>query len=70
MITRTQEYNTSQDDSEARQILLEAARSFVGTIEFYKSEFGGGKPHDDAVKETLQLYEHRRQYDAGLHRQR
>ena len=66
MITRTQEYETSPEDAEARQILLEAARSFVGTIEFYKSEFGGGKPHDDAVKETLQVYEHRRQYVAGL----
>jgi len=66
MITRTQEYNTSQDDSEARQILLEAARSFVGTIEFYKSEFGGGKPHDEAVKEALQCHEWRRGYVEGL----
>jgi len=66
MITRKQEYETSPEDAEARQILVEAAQSFIGTIEFYKSEFGGGKPHDEAVKETLQIYECRRQYVAGL----
>lgn len=65
-ITRKQEYETSPEDAEARQIFLKAARSFIGTIEFYKSEFGGGKPHDEAVKEALQCHEARRGYVEGL----
>jgi len=66
MITGKDEYETSPEDAEVRQILVEAARSFIGTIEFYKSEFGGGKPHDEAVKEALQCHEWRRGYVEGL----
>ena len=46
--------------------LSEAAQSFIQTIEFYKKDFGDPKSHDEAVKETLQRYESRRQYVAGL----
>jgi hypothetical protein len=65
-ITRAHEYKTTQEDSEARQILSEAAQSFIGAIEFYKSEFGGGKAHDDAVQEALKVHEQRRGYVSGL----
>lgn len=65
-IKRTHQYETTIEDAEARQVLTEAAQSFIGTIEFYKSEFGGGKPHDEAVKEALQCHEWRRGYVEGL----
>jgi hypothetical protein len=65
-IKRNHEYETTLEDAERRQVLTEAAQSFIGTIEFYKSEFGGGKPHDEAVKEALQCHELRRGYVEGL----
>jgi hypothetical protein len=65
-VKRTHQYKTTLEDAETRQVLIEAAQSFIGTIEFYKSEFGGAKPHDEAVKETLQCHETRRAYVHGL----
>lgn len=65
-IRRNHQYETTLEDAETRQVLMEAAQSFIGTIEFYKSEFGGGKPHDEAVKEALQCHEWRRGYVEGL----
>jgi hypothetical protein len=41
-------------------------QSFIATIEFYKSEVGGAKSHDNAIKETLQCHEWRRGYVEGL----
>jgi hypothetical protein len=38
------------------------ARAFANSMEFYKSDWGGKKPHDEAVKETMQLLEWRRGY--------
>jgi hypothetical protein len=66
MIRRKCEYETCSVDAERRQVLAEAAQSFIGAIEFYKTEHGGKKPHDDAVKEALQNYEWRRGYVAAL----
>ena len=65
-IRRNHQYETTIEQAETRQVLMEAARSFIGTIEFYKSAFGGGKPHDEAVKEALQCHEWRRDYVEGL----
>jgi hypothetical protein len=65
-ITRKNEYQTSQDDAETRQVLVEAAQSFIETIEFYKKDFGDPMSHDEAVAETLRIYESRRNYVAGL----
>ena len=42
------------------------ARSFIGTIEYYKADYGGAKPHDEAVKETLSMNEWRRKQIEGL----
>lgn len=42
------------------------ARSFVGTIDFFKSEYGGSKPHDEAVKEALTRHEWRCGYVESL----
>lgn len=64
--TRTQEHETTLDDSEKRQILATAAQSFIATVEFYKSDHGGGKSHDEAVKETVECYDARRAYVQGL----
>jgi hypothetical protein len=65
-IKRNHQYETTLEDAETRQVLMQAARSFIGTVEFYKSEIGGGKPHDEAVKEALQCHEWRRNYVEGL----
>jgi hypothetical protein len=48
--------------AEQRQIVVELAKSFIGTIEFYKSKYGGEKSHAEATKEALQLNEWRRGY--------
>lgn len=66
MITRKREYETCPEDSERRQVLAQVAQSFLGTIEFYKTEHGGAKSHDDAVKEALKNHEWRREYVAAL----
>jgi hypothetical protein len=65
-IKRNHQYETTLADAETRQVLMEAAQSFIGTVDFYKSELGGGKPHDEAVKEALQRHEWRRGYVEGL----
>lgn len=65
-VTRDQQYETTVEAAETRQVLAEAARSFIATIEFYRSEGGGKKPHDEAVKEALQLHEWRRSYVESL----
>jgi hypothetical protein len=65
-ISRKHAHEITQYDSEARQVLAQAAQSFIATVEFYKSELGGAKSHEDAVKEALQCHEWRRGYVEGL----
>ncbi len=57
---------TSIEQAEGRQLVAEMIRSFTETVEFYKSDFGGLKPHDEAVKEALSINESRRQYVQGV----
>jgi hypothetical protein len=64
--TRNHEYQTSLDDAETRQVLKQAAQSFIATVEFYKSEYGGSKTPEDALAETLKCHEWRRGYVEGL----
>ena len=66
MIRREHEYETTPEHAERRGVLAEAAQSFIGAIEFYKTEYGGKKSHDDAVKQALQNYEWRRDFVAAL----
>lgn len=54
------------ENTEKRQILVEMAQSFLNTIDFYKADYGGSKPHDEAVKEALQMNEWRRGYIESL----
>ena len=61
-LTRNHEYETTLDDAERRQLLQQAAQSFVSTIEFYKSEPGGAQTHYEALKQTLKCHERRRRY--------
>jgi hypothetical protein len=56
----------SLERAEGLQIVQEITQSFISSLEFYKSDWGGNKPHDEAVTESLQLYEWRRSYVAGL----
>jgi hypothetical protein len=65
-LTRHHEYETTLDDAETRQILKQAAQSFIATVEFYKSEYGGTKTHEEALEETLKSHELRRNCIEGL----
>ena len=56
------EFETCAEYAEARQIVAELARGYAGSIDFYKSEWGGAKPHDEAVKQALSSMEWRREY--------
>ncbi len=59
-------FETCAEHAEGRQVVAEMARSFIGTIEFYKSEWGGSQPHDEAVKKAMSLNEYRTDYVQGL----
>ncbi|MCA1600377.1 MAG: hypothetical protein LC776_01595 [Acidobacteria bacterium] len=65
-ISREQEFETSPMESEARQIVAEAAQSSIDTIEFYKSERGGGLPHKEAFEQARKIQEWRREHVEGL----
>jgi hypothetical protein len=57
---------TNAERAESLSIVQEMARAFASTVEFYKSEMGGSKPHEEAIKEALQMNEWRRGYVEGL----
>ena|SRR5215203_5411269 len=67
MLRRNHKYETCSADVEQRQVLAEAAQSFIRAIEFYKTEHGGKKLHHDAVKKALQNYEWRRDFAAAVY---
>jgi len=67
-ITKTVE--TSLECAESLSIVQEMAKAYIGTIEFYKTEQGGEKTHDEAVKEMLSMNEWRRKYVEGLEPER
>ncbi len=56
----------SEERAESLSIVREMARAFANSMEFYKGDWGGKKPHDEAVKETLSMNEWRRKYVEGL----
>jgi hypothetical protein len=49
------EFETNAEHAEARQLVEELARTYIGRIEFYKSEWGGSKPHAEAVKDATSM---------------
>jgi hypothetical protein len=56
----------SVERAESLSIVQEMARAFASTMDFYKSDWGGAKPHDEAFKEMLSMNEWRRKYVEGL----
>ncbi len=46
---------TSIERDESLSIVQEMARSFAETMEFYKADWGGAKPHDEAFKHSLEI---------------
>jgi hypothetical protein len=56
------EVYTSPEQAEARQIVEQLANAYIGSIEFYKTEYGGSMPHDEAVQMELSNNEFRRKY--------
>lgn len=65
-LSHKREFETCAEDAEARQVVGQLARSFISTVEFYKTEHGGADPHDEAVKKALSMSEHRREWVEGL----
>jgi len=57
---------TSPEIAENLSIVQEMTRSFINTIDFYKSDQGGSNPHDESVKRALSMSEWRREYVEGL----
>jgi hypothetical protein len=51
-ITLAREYRPTPAEVEQRQFVSDLARSFVERIDFYKSPFGGEKPHALAAEEA------------------
>ena len=56
----------SVERAESLTIVQEMTRAFVGAVEFYKADWGGAKPHDEAVKSALSMNEWRQKYVEGL----
>jgi hypothetical protein len=56
----------SAERAESLTIVQEMAQAFISTVEFYKTDWGGAKPHDEAIKEGLLRNEWRRGYVEGL----
>ncbi len=56
----------SVERAESLQIVQEMARAFASTMEFYKSDWGGIKVHDEAIEKVLSFNESRREYVEGL----
>jgi hypothetical protein len=56
----------STERAESLSIIQEMAQAFTSTLEFYKSDWGGAQPHDEAVKKNLSMNEWRREYVKGL----
>ncbi len=57
-MTLVREYAPTPEEVEARALVTTLARSFVAMIEFYKSPYGGEKPHDLAVAEAEAFHKH------------
>jgi hypothetical protein len=56
----TKSVERSPESAEASSIVREMARAFAGTIDFYKSERGGGQSHGDALESAESMSEWRR----------
>jgi hypothetical protein len=56
----------SVERAESLSIVQEMAQAFASTLEFYKSDWGGAQPHEEAVKKNLSMNEWRREYVKGL----
>jgi len=65
-LENNREFETCAEHAEDRQIVAELARDFAATIDFYKSEYGGAKTHEEAVKQALASNYSRRDYVQGL----
>jgi hypothetical protein len=57
----------SPERAETLSIVQEMTQAFISSIEFYKADYGGSLPHDEAVKKNLSMNEWRREYVEGLH---
>lgn len=52
---------TSPERAEGLQIVREMAQAFIGTIEYYKADYGGSHSHDEAIKKAESMNEWRRE---------
>ncbi len=52
--------------AESLGIVQEMTRAYIASIDYYKSDYGGSSPHDEAVKKHLSMNEWRRDYVKDL----
>ena len=65
-ITQRRIVEQSQERAEAFDLVREMTRAFIASIDYYKADYGGSHPHDEAVKKTLEANESRRKDVEGL----
>jgi hypothetical protein len=52
--------------AEGLTVIQEMTWAFIASIDFYKTDYGGLHPHNEAVKKSLSMNEWRREYVKGL----
>ena len=65
--TLEQMFVKSPELAESRTALQEMTKAYIASIDFYKADYGGSSPHDEAVQKHLSMNEWRRDYVKGLH---
>lgn len=65
-ITKDVVIEQSPERAESLAIVQELTRAYIASTEFYKADYGGAYPHDEAVKQNLSMNEKRREYVEGL----
>ncbi len=66
-VEKTKVIEQSPERAENLTIVQEMTRAFIASIDYYKADYGGSHPHDEAVKQSLSMNEWRREYVKGLH---
>jgi hypothetical protein len=51
----------SAERAEGLHIIREMARAFIGTVEYYKADYGGSHSHEEAMKQAESMNEWRRE---------
>ncbi len=66
-VEKTKVIERCPERAESLAIIQEMTRAYIASIDYYKTDYGGSHPHDEAVKKSLSMNEWRRDYVKGLH---